>query len=61
MMSNDEHLFVCLLAISKDVRHSYRPLVRHWGNVYSGPQHIFQSGCLFFDVELYEFLAYFGY
>ena len=31
-----------------------------WRNVYSGLLPIFQLGCLFFAVELYELFVYFG-
>ena len=43
--STNEHLFICLLAICISSLEK---------NVYSGLLPIFKSGCLFFDIELYE-------
>lgn len=50
MISNIEHLFLCLLPSACLL----------WKNVYSGPLFYNWIVC-FFDVELFKFFIYFGY
>ena len=51
MISNVEHVFICLLAI----------YISFLEKCFSCPLPIFLSDCLFFIIELYEFLIHFRY
>ena len=51
MISDAEHLFMCLLSF----------VCLFWENLYSVPLHILYWIVLFLTIQLYEFLIYFGY
>ena len=54
-------VLICISLIISDVEHCacWPSVYLLWRNVYSGLLSIFQLGCLFFGVELYELFVYF--